>query len=254
MTYAITAYVGRGSFWAQSAMRTVGIPEYPWIPEVMYEMPFNEGWIYFGGAILAFNTFQWLVHRHFQSSPLLTANVSAMNVANAQKNPAPHTKDHISPLVNLLPAITTWILVPIYLWLQPTILHEHLVPFVIYVGLINAYSVGKIIIAHLVKSHRFPMTNSLLIPLWVGVGDSLGQKLGLWPSMLGSGTYQIAFMFSCLGLAVGVHGSFIVSISRLSLDFVLTNHQYDCITTICDYLDIWCLTIKHPKKQSKKTS
>lgn len=22
--------------------------------------------------------------------------------------------------------------------------------------------------------------------------------------------------------------------------------QYDVITTICDYLDIWCLTIKHP--------
>ena len=22
--------------------------------------------------------------------------------------------------------------------------------------------------------------------------------------------------------------------------------KYDIITTICDYLDIWCLTIKHP--------
>lgn len=37
-------------------------------------------------------------------------------------------------------------------------------------------------------------------------------------------------MFTCLGLAVGVYGSFVV----------------DVIVTICDYLDIWCLTIKHP--------
>lgn len=30
--------------------------------------------------------------------------------------------------------------------------------------------------------------------------------------------------------------------------------QYDIITTICDYLDIWCLTIKHPynEKDEKK--
>jgi len=33
--------------------------------------------------------------------------------------------------------------------------------------------------------------------------------------------------------------------------------QYDIITTICDYLDIWCLTIKHPyneESETKKTS
>jgi ethanolaminephosphotransferase len=33
-----------------------------------------------------------------------------------------------------------------------------------------------------------------------------------------------------LGMAIGVYGSFVV----------------DVIVTICDYLDIWCLTIKHP--------
>jgi len=33
-----------------------------------------------------------------------------------------------------------------------------------------------------------------------------------------------------LGIAIGVYGSFVV----------------DVIVTICDYLDIWCLTIKHP--------
>lgn len=43
----------------------------------------------------------------------------------------------------------------------------------------------------------------------------------------------------------------------LAWDGVLINAQVDVIVTICDYLDIWCLTIKHPynegdelKKQS----
>ena len=63
-----------------------------------------------------------------------------------------------------------------------------------------------------------------------------------WPSALGDNVYQVAFVFSCLGLAVGVYGSFVV----------------DVIFAICDYLDIWCLTIKYPydpaeegKKKSK---
>ena len=59
----------------------------------------------------------------------------------------------------------------------------------------------------------------------------LQARLGFgWPSALGDGVYQVAFMFSCLGLAFGVYGSFVV----------------DVIVSICDYLDIWCLTIKHP--------
>jgi ethanolaminephosphotransferase len=32
------------------------------------------------------------------------------------------------------------------------------------------------------------------------------------------------------------------------------NEQVDVIVTICDYLDIWCLTIKHPwnEEEAKK--
>lgn len=97
-----------------------------------------------------------------------------------------------------------------YLYLQPVILNHHLVPFVFYVGLINAYSVGLMIIAHLTQSPNFPYQNILVAPLGLAVLDSLGPKLGLWPSALGDGTYQIAFMFACLGLSIGVYGSFIV--------------------------------------------
>lgn len=120
-------------------------------------------------------------------------------------------RNAIEPLAGLLPFFATWALIPIYLYQQPIILHYHLIPFVFYVGLINAYSVGQIIIAHLTKSPEFPGLNLLSLPLALGSFDSLGPMLGLWPSVLGNGTYQIAFVSSCLGLAVGVYGSFVAS-------------------------------------------
>ncbi len=127
-------------------------------------------------------------------------------------------------LIGLLPFAQSWILIVSYLMLQPTILHNHLIPFVFYVGLINAYSVGQIITAHLVILD-FPYQNIISLPLVYGVADALGpvlqRNLGFgWPSALGDDTYQVAFMFTCLGFAVGVYGSFVV----------------DVIVTICDYL------------------
>ena len=48
--------------------------------------------------------------------------------------------------------------------------------------------------------------------------------------MLGGGPYTVAYVLAFLGLSIGVYGSFVV----------------DVITNICDYLDIWCLSIRHP--------
>lgn len=142
-----------------------------------------------------------------------------------------------SALHGYAPYVVLWILVPTYLYLQPVVLKHHLVPFVLYVGLLNAYSVGQIIVAHLTKGD-FPYQNILMLPLGFGVIDSLGpvlqERSGIswlgWPSSLGNGTYQISFVFMSLGIAIGVYGSFVV----------------DVIVAICDYMDIWCLTIKHP--------
>lgn len=143
-------------------------------------------------------------------------------------------------LYGLLTFFAPWALIPVYLFLQPVILRQHLVPFIFYAGLINAYSVGRMIVSHLTKS-RFPRGNVLIYPLIYGVADSLGpflqRNVGFgWPSALGNDIYQVAFVFMCLGLAIGVHGSFII----------------DVIWTICDYLDIWCLTIKHPNPEVKE--
>ena len=141
-------------------------------------------------------------------SVMLLTIFSAMHVMQVQKE---RNRDTGKPLLGLLPYFTTWTFVPLYLRLQPVVLEHHLIPFVFYVGLINAYSVGQIITAHLTKNPVFPMYNVLTIPIGLAVLDSLGPQLGFWPSALGDGTYQIAFVFLCLGLGIGVYGSFIVS-------------------------------------------
>ena len=61
IVYAITAVMGGGSFWQQSALQTFGIAKHGIIPDYIYELPFNEWFMVYGGIVLVFNTFQRLV-------------------------------------------------------------------------------------------------------------------------------------------------------------------------------------------------
>lgn len=214
--HALTGYMGGASFWKQSMLATFGVPETLGIPELVYNFNFTQWYMVQGTVMLIVNTVE-----------------SARNVIKARRARGDRSR---GALKGLVPFFGTWVLVVAYLYLQPVIRTQHLVPFVIFCGLVNAYSVGQMITAHLVKL-RFPYWNVLVVPLGLGVIDSIGpilqQHVGWasgWPSALGDGVYQVAFMFSMLGMAIGVYGSFVV----------------DVIVTICDYLDIWCLTIKHP--------
>ncbi|KAK3363644.1 CDP-alcohol phosphatidyltransferase-domain-containing protein [Lasiosphaeria hispida] len=223
--YAMTGYMGGAHFWQQSLLATFGLPQTLTlasnlsftIPDFFYNLSFTEWYMVQGTVVLVQNTVE-----------------SARNVIKARRARGDRSR---YALVGLGPFFITWAFIVAYLYLQPNILQNHLVPFVLFAGIVNAYSVGQIITAHLVKLD-FPYWNVLVVPLSLGVIDSLGPILlehnpipGLgWPSALGDGVYQVAFMFCMLGMAVGVYGSFVV----------------DVIVTICDYLDIWCLTIKHP--------
>lgn len=212
--YALTGYLGGASFWQQSMLRCLGVPETLGLPHQLYEMSFTDWYLVQGLVVLVFNTVE-----------------SSLNVIRARRARGDRSR---GALFGLVPFFSVWAMIVTYLYLQPNILHCHLVPFVFFAGIVNAYSVGQIITAHLVKL-PFPFWNVIGIPLAFGVFDSLGpffqEYFGYgWPSALGDGVYQVAFMFMMLGLAVGVYGSFVV----------------DVIVTICDYLDIWCLTIKHP--------
>ena len=197
--------------------RTVGIPESNLIPDYIYELPFNEWYMVQGGVVLVLNTIQRYFPPFCIHAPKCSPS-SSMNVIKARR--AQGDKSRYA-LVGLLPFFVTWTLIPIYLYLNPEILYNHLVPFVFFAGLINAYSVGQMITAHLVKLD-FPYQNVLVLPLAYGVFDSLGpffqRNIGLgWPSALGDGGYQVAYMFCMLGIAVGVYGSFVVSFSSLTM-------------------------------------
>ena len=224
--YALTGYMGGGHIWQKALLPTFGLPQTLFsgavtIPGFFYNLSFTEWYLVQGTVVLVLNTLE-----------------SAKNVIEARRARGDRSR---YALVGLVPFFLTWVFMVAYLALQPNILHCHLVPFVLFAGIVNAYSVGQMITAHLVKLD-FPYWNVLVIPLALGVIDSLGPLLlqyspipGLgWPSALGDGVYQVAFMFCMLGAAVGVYGSFVV----------------DVIVTICDYLDIWCLTIKHPYVES----
>ena len=156
---------------------------------------------------------------------------STINVLKARRA---RQESALPALFGHLPYVILWIMVPLYLQLHPTILRHHFIPFALYVGLVNAYAVGQIIVAHITKA-EFPSQNILVLPLLFSILDAAGpwlqEHIGIgWPSSLGYGPYQISFLFMSLGVAVGVYGSFVV----------------DVIVAICDYLDIWCLSIKHP--------
>lgn len=215
--YTATGYFGGGHIWANSMLKAIGVPHVPFIPDFIYDMSFSDWYMVQGFVVLCLNTVE-----------------SCRNVIKARRARGDRSR---YALVGLVPFFVTWSLIISYLLLQPEILHSHLVPFALFCGLVNAYSVGQMITAHLVRL-EFPYTNVLVLPLAYGVFDSLGPWLQYefghpwlgWPSALGDGVYQVAYMFLMLGVAIGVYGSFVV----------------DVIVTICDYLDIWCLSIKHP--------
>ncbi|KAF7553740.1 hypothetical protein G7046_g7013 [Stylonectria norvegica] len=212
--FLFTGYMGGAHFWQQSMLATLGVPATLGIPAFFYNLSFTEWYLVQGSVVMTYNTFE-----------------SSRNVIRARRGNGDRSR---GALLGLVPFFSVWALIVAYLYLQPRILHNHLIPFSLFAGFINAYSVGQIITAHLVHQ-PFPYYNVLGLPLAFGVVDSMGpilqEKFGFgWPSALGGDVYQVAFMFFMFGLAVGVYGSFVV----------------DVIVTICDYLDIWCLTIKYP--------
>ncbi|KAG6030307.1 hypothetical protein E4U19_000507 [Claviceps sp. Clav32 group G5] len=214
LVYAMTGYFGGAHIWQQSMFLTLGVPENLGIPKMIYNFSFSEWYLVQGVIVLVLNTVE-----------------SSFNVIRARHDRGDRSR---GALLGLLPFFGIWTLIVMYLYLQPVVLNHHLVPFVFFTGIVNAYSVGQMITAHLVKL-PFPYWNVLAIPLAFGVIDSLAplclQRFGIgWPSALGNDEYQVSYSFLMLGLAVGVYGSFVV----------------DVIVSICDFLDIWCLTIKHP--------
>ena len=56
VVYAVTAYMGNGSYWQQPMLYALGIPKYEFLPERLYEMDFGAFYMVYGGLVLVLNT------------------------------------------------------------------------------------------------------------------------------------------------------------------------------------------------------
>jgi ethanolaminephosphotransferase len=56
IVYALTAYLGGGSFWQQSMFQSLGLNKYDFIPSALYNLAWNEWYMVYAGFILVFNT------------------------------------------------------------------------------------------------------------------------------------------------------------------------------------------------------
>lgn len=102
-------------------------------------------------------------------------------------------------------------------------------PFIFQVGLSMAFTVGRIIIAHLTKQ-SYPVINPpLFIPLFqLSAYLILSKVLGHDVDVVVNSLNWLSF-----GLAIGIHAMFITEV----------------IYEFTTYLDIYALSIKHPKKE-----
>ncbi|KAJ9075300.1 hypothetical protein DSO57_1037420 [Entomophthora muscae] len=116
-----------------------------------------------------------------------------------------------------------------YLWLlaSPHIFVTCLVPFIIFLGFTVAYNVGLIILAHLTKT-PFPFFNHLYLFLIFGALNSNMPLLFNRPALL-QGPYEIAYVYYCMAHSVAFYFYYSSSV----------------INEICEYFDIYCLSIKH---------
>ena len=70
IVYAVTAVLGGGSFWQQSCLQSIGIAQSPLIPDYIYELPWNQWYMVYGGLVLVFNTVQRYPIPLFPNIPL----------------------------------------------------------------------------------------------------------------------------------------------------------------------------------------
>ncbi|ORX91021.1 hypothetical protein K493DRAFT_356123 [Basidiobolus meristosporus CBS 931.73] len=113
----------------------------------------------------------------------------------------------------------------------PRIVTHHLTPFMIYCGCSFGYMAGRIILAHVTKA-PFPFPHRVYIPLILGSLKAPLPAYFNWNSLFPM-EYEYHYILLALAYSIAIYAHFAISV----------------ICEVCDYFDIWCLSIKHPKKQ-----
>lgn len=192
---------------------------------VLFKIPY-------GGKMINFETTHLM--NSFSSLALL------LNIFAATKNVADYYKEHARSHPDEKEKVETKIseaingLVPFFLFFASVfvlvLVNEKFItlPLILTIGLSMAFVVGRIIVAHLTLQD-FPIYNvAMYIPSLQLVSYIIMTKI------FGCLEEDVIFalVWVGLGLALGIHGMFI----------------NDIIYEFTTYLDVYALTIKHPKK------
>ncbi|CCE85658.1 Piso0_005276 [Millerozyma farinosa CBS 7064] len=127
----------------------------------------------------------------------------------------------------LVPFFIYYLSVAVYTWSFPTLVTDHGFPLIISIGLTMAFTVGRIILAHLTKT-EFPMVQ---FPMFVPTIQLVLSKILV--HVYGMEEQKVLDSVSWLGCGI-VMGIHIIFVSEI-------------IYEITTYLDIYALSIKHKK-------
>ncbi|KAG0232551.1 hypothetical protein BGX31_005132 [Mortierella sp. GBA43] len=206
LLYIITGFAG-AEFWLQSIRTILGLS--PNVLSFIPDMQVNHFFIAFGTFGLGGNVLTALQH---------------VVKARREKN-----KPVLPALVGLVPFVGISFVAYAWLTASPYIVTEHLVPWILYIGLSFGYTVGLMITAH-VTHQPFPLFNISFVPLIFGAVNANLPAFGI-ERILGHHLENV-YLWSCLAFSAAAYAHFAVNV----------------VNDICDYYDIWCFTIKHPKK------
>ncbi|AOA62239.1 Phosphotransferase [Komagataella phaffii] len=150
---------------------------------------------------------------------------SARRNALAKLSEPSHQKEASKGLIPFFFFYTS-VFVQVFLY-KDVILPGAGLPLVLSIGLTMAFSVGRIIVAHLTKQD-FPMCQP---PMFIPIGEIILTEL--LTRVFDFDRFSVAnnLQWTGFGLSLGIHALFVTEI----------------IYEITGYLDIWALTIKHKK-------
>ncbi|KAJ3370810.1 hypothetical protein GGF31_003836 [Allomyces arbusculus] len=157
-----------------------------------------------------------------------------LNLATSIQNVI-RAKRSLQPIMGLAPFVIACATVASWAFTSPGLLKEGgNVPLMLWITAWFGHLVGSIVLGHVVKDDKFPYLASgtnlgmaVVGAVTAGVGYIAGAPLVPRAA-------EVGYLYTCATMAWITYARFA---SRVVAD-------------ICDELDIWCLTIKHPKKQA----
>lgn len=148
----------------------------------------------------------------------------------AKKNPGEKElvkSEKAAAYEGLVPFFSYYVAVIVLAWFYPEVVYKHGFALVLSIACTIAFSVGRIILAHL-TIQSFPF---IQIPMFVPVAQLLISKLLINVYKLDHDQVLFAVAWLGLGLTLGIHSVFVTEI----------------IYEITTYLDIYALSIKHKR-------